>query len=47
LKVIDGVEEAIAKEISNECNKRKFDDVDDLCKCIEKFPKLSLDRIKF
>jgi len=47
LKVLDGVGETIANEISNERNKRKFDDVDDLCKRIEKFPKLSLDCIKF
>ncbi|CAJ0881289.1 2468_t:CDS:2, partial [Entrophospora sp. SA101] len=45
LRVLDGVGEIIANEISSERDKRKFD-VDDLCKRIKKFPKISLDCIK-
>nr|CAG8441054.1 15644_t:CDS:2 [Entrophospora candida] len=39
LRVLDGVGEIIANEISSERDKRKFDDVDDLCKRIKKIPK--------
>ncbi|CAG8714343.1 8967_t:CDS:2, partial [Funneliformis caledonium] len=45
LKVLDSVGEIIANEISNEQKKRKFDDVNDLCKHIKKFSKLSLNCI--